>query len=129
MSAPEAAPQKKTFFRRRKTCPFSGPNAPAIDWKNTRMLGRYISERGKIVPSRITAACQKKQRELALAIKRARFMALLPYVRVEGDQSSRRPSTGGYGDRPDRGDRPSYDRGDRPSYGDRSERPDTQERN
>lgn len=112
----DSAPQKKAFFRRRKTCPFSGPNAPAIDWKNTRMLGRYISERGKIVPSRITAACQKKQRELAQAIKRARYMALLPYVRVEND-SPARPRSSGFGDRPDRGDRPSY--GDRP---DRAER-------
>lgn len=105
-----AAPAKKSFFRRRKTCPFSGPNAPEIDWKNTRMLGRYISERGKIVPSRITSACQKKQRELAQAIKRARYMALLPYVRVEGDQTMRRPASG-FGDRPDRGDR--FDRSDR----------------
>jgi len=106
MSAPQqdAAPAKKSFFRRRKTCPFSGPNSPEIDWKNTRMLGRYISERGKIVPSRITAASQKKQRELAQAIKRARFMALLPYVRVEGDQS-RRPPQGERFERPERSDR------------------------
>lgn len=74
---------RKTFFRRRKSCPFTGPNAPAIDWKDPRTLGRYISERGKMMPSRITSVCQKKQRELAQAIKRARFMALLPYVRVE----------------------------------------------
>ena len=76
---------KKSFFRRRKSCPFSGPKAPAIDWKDVRMLGRYVSERGKIVPSRITAASQKKQRELAQAIKRARYMALMPYVRVESE--------------------------------------------
>jgi small subunit ribosomal protein S18 len=101
-TTPDAAPQKKSFFRRRKTCPFSGPNAPAIDWKNTRLLSRYISERGKIVPSRITAATQIKQRELAQAIKRARFMALLPYVRVEGDQSTRRPPSSYGSDRPDR---------------------------
>ena len=62
------------FFRRRKTCPFSGPNAPKIDYKDTRLLSRYISERGKIVPSRITAVSAKKQRELAQAIKRARFL-------------------------------------------------------
>tara|TARA_B100001750_G_C15516964_1_gene608041 strand:- start:256 stop:492 length:237 start_codon:yes stop_codon:yes gene_type:complete len=71
----------KPFFRRKKTCPFSGPNAPKIDWKDTKTLSRYISERGKIMPSRITAVSPKKQRELARAIKRARFMALLPYVR------------------------------------------------
>lgn len=68
------------FFRRRKSCPFSGQNAPAIDYKDVRLLQRYISERGKIVPSRITAVSAKKQRELARAIKRARFLALLPYA-------------------------------------------------
>ena len=61
----------KPFFRRRKVCPFSGENAPKIDYKDTRLLQRYISERGKIVPSRITAVSAKKQRELARAIKRA----------------------------------------------------------
>ena len=71
---------RRPFFRRRKTCPFSGANAPKIDYKDVRLLQRYISERGKIVPSRITAVSQKKQRELAKAIKRARFLALLPYV-------------------------------------------------
>lgn len=76
---------KKTFFRRRKTCPFSGPKAPTIDWKDVRLLGRFVSERGKMVPSRITAVSQKKQRELAQAIKRARYMALMPYVRNESE--------------------------------------------
>jgi len=71
---------RKPFFRRRKSCPFTGPNAPKIDYKDTRLLSRYISERGKIVPSRITAVSAKKQRELAQAIKRARHLALLPYV-------------------------------------------------
>src|SRR3979490_739191 len=71
---------RRPFHRRRKTCPFSGANAPKIDYKDVRLLQRYISERGKIVPSRITAVSQKKQRELAKAIKRARFLGLLPYV-------------------------------------------------
>ena len=71
---------RRPFFRRRKSCPFTGPNAPKIDYKDTRVLSRYISERGKIVPSRITAVSAGKQRLLAVAIKRARFMALLPYV-------------------------------------------------
>jgi small subunit ribosomal protein S18 len=71
---------RRPFHRRRKTCPFSGQNAPKIDYKDMRLLGRYISERGKIVPSRITAVSAKRQRELARAIKRARFLALLPYV-------------------------------------------------
>ncbi len=89
MSAADTQTTKRPFFKRKKTCPFSGENAPAIDWKDTRTLGRYISERGKIVPSRITAVSQKKQRELARAIKRARFMALLPYVRQEMDTTHR----------------------------------------
>jgi len=71
---------RRPFFRRRKTCPFSGKNAPKIDYKDVKLLSRYISERGKIVPSRITAVSAKKQRELAKAIKRARFLALLPYA-------------------------------------------------
>ena len=73
-------PQRRPFHRRRITCPFSGENSPKIDYKDVRLLQRYISERGKIVPSRITAVSQKKQRELAKAIKRARFLGLLPYV-------------------------------------------------
>ena len=71
---------QRPFFRRRKSCPFSGANAPRIDYKDVKLLQRYISERGKIVPSRITAVSAKKQRELAGAIKRARFLALLPYA-------------------------------------------------
>jgi small subunit ribosomal protein S18 len=71
---------RRPFYRRRKSCPFSGPSAPKIDYKDVRLLSRFLSERGKIVPSRITAVSAKKQRELALAIKRARFLALLPYV-------------------------------------------------
>lgn len=71
---------RRPFFRRRKTCPFQGKNAPVIDYKDIKLLGRYISERGKIVPSRITAVSQKSQRLLAREIKRARFLALLPYV-------------------------------------------------
>lgn len=81
----DAPTVKRPFFRRKKTCPFSGPNAPAIDWKDTRTLNRYVSERGKMIPSRITAVSQKKQRELAIAIKRARFMGLMPYLRQESD--------------------------------------------
>ena len=70
----------KPFFRRRKVCPFSGENAPKIDYKDTRLLQGFMSERGKIVPSRITAVSAKKQRELAKAIKRARHIGLLPYI-------------------------------------------------
>ena len=71
---------RRPFFRRRKSCPFSGPNAPKIDFKDVKLLQRFVSERGKIVPSRITAVSGKKQRELARAIKRARLLGLLPYT-------------------------------------------------
>ena len=70
----------KTFFRRKKSCPFSGEDGIEIDYKDTKLLQKYISERGKIAPSRITSVSMKKQRELAAAIKRARFLALLPYA-------------------------------------------------
>jgi small subunit ribosomal protein S18 len=71
---------RRPFFRRQKSCPFSSPNAPKIDYKDVKLLQRFISERGKIVPRRITAVSSKKQRELARAIKRARILALLPFV-------------------------------------------------
>lgn len=67
-------------FNRRKSDPFTGENAAKIDYKDISLLEKYISERGKIVPSRITAVSTKNQRELSKAIKRARFIALLPYV-------------------------------------------------
>ena len=70
----------RPFFRRRKSCPFSGKNAKIIDYKDVKLLQGYISERGKIVPSRITAVSAKKQRELSKAIKRARHLGLLPYL-------------------------------------------------
>ena len=79
MRAPQEG-AKRSFFRRRKSCPFSGQNAPKIDYKDVRLLQRFTSERGKIVPSRITAVSNKKQHELARAIKRARYLALMPYV-------------------------------------------------
>ena len=78
--SPRGAGARRPFFRRRKSCPFSGPNAPKIDYKDIKLLQRFVSERGKIVPSRITAVSTKKQRELAQAIKRARFLGLLPYM-------------------------------------------------
>src|ERR1700687_6290572 len=71
---------RRPFFRRRKSCPFSGPSAPKIDYKDVKLLQRFISERGKIVPSRIPAVSTKQQSELAQAIKRARFLGLLPYA-------------------------------------------------
>ncbi len=71
---------RRPFFRRHKTCPFSGPTAPKIDYKDVKLLQRFVSERGKIVPSRITAVSAKKQRELSQSIKRALFLGLLPYL-------------------------------------------------
>ena len=75
-----SGPARRPFFRRRKVCPFSGANAPKIDYKDVKLLQRYISEKGKIVPARITAVSAKKQRELARAIKLARELALLPFA-------------------------------------------------
>jgi small subunit ribosomal protein S18 len=70
----------RPFFRRRKSCPFATKDAPQIDYKDVRLLQGFVSERGKIVPSRITAVSAPKQRELAQAIKRARHIGLLPYI-------------------------------------------------
>ena len=60
-----------------KPCPLSGKNAPIIDYKNTKLLKKYISESGRILPSRVTSVSQGKQRELSSAIKRARLLALI----------------------------------------------------
>ena len=76
----ENLPSRTSFSRRRKVCPFSGDNGIKIDYKDPKMLQRYMTEKGKIVPSRITAVSHKKQRELARAIKRARYLALIPYA-------------------------------------------------
>ena len=73
-------PARRPFGRRRKVCPFSGKESPKIDYKDVKLLQRYVSEKGKIVPARITAVSAKKQRILSIAIKRARFLALLPYA-------------------------------------------------
>ena len=64
-------------YKFKKKCPLSGKGAPEIDYKNIKLLKRYISENGKILPSRITSVSQKKQRELSLSITRARNLALL----------------------------------------------------
>lgn len=71
---------RNVFFRRVRGCPLSKDGAPKIDYRDTQLLGRFISERGRIMPSRISAVSAKKQRELARAIKRARQIALLPFV-------------------------------------------------
>lgn len=79
-AAGPASAGKKVFFRRRRGCPLTGDKAPKVDYKDVKLLSRFISERGKIMPARITSVSHKKQRELAKAIKRARCLALLPYV-------------------------------------------------
>lgn len=71
---------KKTFFKRRKGCLFCAPNAPKIDYKDVRLLQKFVSERGRLIPRRITAVSSNHQREIAQAVKRARFLALLPYA-------------------------------------------------
>lgn len=67
------------FFRRKKYCRFTVEGIKEIDYKDLNLLKGYITETGKIVPSRITGTCTKYQRQLARAVKRARFLALLPY--------------------------------------------------
>ena len=64
----------------KRSCPLSGKDAPVVDYKNITVLKKYITEKGKILPSRVTQVSTKKQKKLTLAIKRARFLALLPYV-------------------------------------------------
>ena len=64
-------------YKFKKNCPLSGKGAPIVDYKNIRLLKKYITENGKIMPSRITSISQKKQRELSLSIKRARNLALI----------------------------------------------------
>ena len=68
------------FFRRKKFCRFTAEGVTEIDYKDLNTLRQYITETGKIVPSRITGTKAKYQRQLATAIKRARFLALLPYT-------------------------------------------------
>ena len=64
-------------YKFKKKCPLSGKGAPIIDYKNIKLLKKYVSENGKILPSRITSVSQKKQRDLSLSIKRARNLALI----------------------------------------------------
>ena len=64
-------------YKFKKKCPLSGKGAPIIDYKNIKLLKKYVSENGKILPSRITSVSQKKQRDLSLSIKRARSLALI----------------------------------------------------
>lgn len=75
-----AVMNKRRFFHRRKVCRFCADPNLAIDYKDPGMLKYFITERGKIIPRRISGTCARHQRRLAVAIKRARKIALLPYV-------------------------------------------------
>lgn len=82
----EEGSRRKTGFVRRvvskRPCRFCSEKVDVIDYKDVERIGRYVTDRGKIIPSRLTGTCAKHQRALTRAIKRARFMALLPYVSV-----------------------------------------------
>ncbi len=72
--------RKGNFHRRKKVCVFCGKETPEISYKDKEQLRKFISERGKILPRRITGNCAKHQRAVTLAVKRARHLAILPYV-------------------------------------------------
>lgn len=72
--------RKKRVFHRRKVCRFCADQSLSIDYKDSKTLGHFITERGKIIPRRISGTCAWHQRFLTLAIKRARTIALLPFV-------------------------------------------------
>ena len=85
MRAPrrDAKKRRTSFVRRgavRKACRFCAERIQEIDYKELDRIARYVTERGKIMPSRLTGTCARHQRRLTIAIKRARYMALLPYV-------------------------------------------------
>ncbi|HQL01052.1 MAG TPA: 30S ribosomal protein S18 [Smithellaceae bacterium] len=80
---PSRPPQKK-FFHRKKFCRFCTDSNIQIDYKNPMILSNFVTERGKIMPRRITGNCAKHQRELTVAIKRARTIAIMPFVAAEG---------------------------------------------
>jgi small subunit ribosomal protein S18 len=71
---------RRQYFRRRKVCKFCTEKIDVIDYKDVRLIGQFVSERGKILPRRLTGTCSPHQRTLTLAIKRARNIALLPFA-------------------------------------------------
>ncbi len=71
---------RKQYFRRRKVCKFCTEKIDIIDFKDVRLVGEFVSERGKILPRRLTGTCSTHQRALSVAIKRARNIALLPFA-------------------------------------------------
>ena len=76
----DSSMKRRTGRRRKKVCVFCGEKNGVIDYKDVNKLKRYVSERGKILPRRITGNCAKHQRALTVAIKRARHIALMPYT-------------------------------------------------
>ncbi|PIE68507.1 MAG: 30S ribosomal protein S18 [Deltaproteobacteria bacterium] len=72
--------RRRRVFHRRKVCKFCADSSLVIDYKDAKSLKHFVTERGKIIPRRITGACAKHQRSLALAIKRSRAIALMPYI-------------------------------------------------
>jgi len=68
------------FEPRKKICPFSNKDSPKIDYKDLKLLSRYVTEKGKIMPSRVTNVSRRRQKELSQAIKRARYIALMSYT-------------------------------------------------
>jgi len=72
--------RRKKIFHRRKVCRFCADSSLIIDYKDPKVLAGFVTERGKIIPSRISGTCNKHQRALSLAVKRARTIALMPYV-------------------------------------------------
>ena len=72
--------QRRTLFRRRKVCKFCADKIDDINYKDVKLIGPFVPERGKILPRRISGTCAKHQRKLQTAIKRARQIALIPYV-------------------------------------------------
>jgi len=79
-SKPRDEKRNSPFEDRKRFCPFSQKNGPKIDYKDINLLSRFISEKGKITPSRITNVSSKKQKKLSQAIKRARFLSLMSYT-------------------------------------------------
>lgn len=71
---------RKQYFRRRKVCKFCDEKIDVIDYKDVKVIGQFVSERGKILPRRLTGTCSPHQRLLAVAIKRARNIAFLPFA-------------------------------------------------
>jgi small subunit ribosomal protein S18 len=72
--------QRRHFFKRKKVCIFCQAGGPRVDYKDAKMLGKFTTERGRIIPRRITGLCAFHQRASAVAVKRARYLALMPYV-------------------------------------------------